>query len=252
MNSFRGIRPNHFKLPEQISKLSDLAYNLWWVWEKEAQRLFTMIDAHLWEETYHNPIKFFHQVERARLNAVTYDPYYMEFYEKTMAAFESYLASKETWFHKTYPEQVDNPIAYFSSEFGLHETLPIYAGGLGVLSGDHLKEASDLGLPLVAVGFMYTHGYFSQHITEDGWQEARQVDLMFEDLPVIPLFDKDGKRLQITVKLIDREVNAQLWEINVGRVPLYLLDTNVEDNNEADRELSSRRRSSRSSASARW
>lgn len=141
MSSFRGERPNHFKLPDQISRLTDLAYNLWWVWEKESQRLFTMIDAYLWEETYHNPIKFFRQVERARLNAVTYDRYYMEFYEKTIAEFDAYLSAKETWFSSNYPELVNNPIAYFSSEFGLHETLPIYAGGLGILSGDHLKEA---------------------------------------------------------------------------------------------------------------
>ena len=240
MSGFRGERPNHFKLPEQISRLTELAYNLWWVWEKESQRLFTMIDAHLWEETYHNPIKFFRQVERASLNAVTYDRYYMDFYEKTMAEFDAYMAAEDTWFNSNYPELVNSPIAYFSSEFGLHETLPIYAGGLGILSGDHLKEASDLGLPMVAVGFLYTHGYFSQHITEDGWQEANQVNLKFEDLPVIPLFDEEGERLQVSVDLPDREVNAQLWEIHVGRVPLYLLDTNVESNTEADRNLTAR------------
>lgn len=239
MSSFRGDLPNHFKLPEQISRLGELAYNLWWVWEKEAQRLFTMIDAHLWEQTYHNPIKFFRQVERACLNAVTYDLYYMEIYKKTMEDFDAYMAAEDTWFGNTYPDLLNSPIAYFSSEFGLHETLPIYAGGLGILSGDHLKEASDLGLPLVAVGFLYTEGYFSQHITEDGWQEAHEVNLKFEDLPVIPLYDGD-ERLQISVELPDRDIHAQIWEIHVGRVPLYMLDTNVESNTEADRELTAR------------
>lgn len=202
--------------------------------------MFTMIDAHLWERLYHNPIKFFREVQRAKLNAVTYDRYYMEFYKKTMNEFDVYMAADDTWYKKAHPDLVNLPIAYFSTEFGLHETLPIYAGGLGVLSGDTIKEASDLGLPLVAVGFLYTQGYFSQHITEDGWQEARQVDLKFESLPVIPIFDDSGERLQISVELPGREVSAQLWEIHVGRVPLYLLDTNVESNSESDRQLTAR------------
>lgn len=240
MTEFRGELPNHFILPEQIERLAELVYNLWWVWEKEAQRLFTLIDEHLWEKSYHNPIMFFRQVERKKLNAVTSDRYYMEFYEKTIKRFDAYMAAEQTWFNQSHPDLVNSPIAYFSTEFGLHETLPIYAGGLGVLSGDTLKEASDLGLPMVALGFLYTQGYFSQHITEDGWQEARQVDLKFEDLPVIPLFDDSGQRLRISVELPGREVSAQLWEIQVGRIPLYLLDTNVAENNESDRFLTAR------------
>jgi starch phosphorylase len=198
------------------------------------------IDRDLWERTYHNPVKFLRQVSRARLNAVNQNRHYLESYDHTMKLFDDYMHAKETWFHQHYPDLGNRPIAYFSTEFGLHETLPIYAGGLGILSGDHLKEASDLGFPLVAVGFLYTHGYFSQHISEDGWQEAHGVELNFEELPVIPLFDGDDHPLTVSVELPGREVSARLWVIRVGRIPLFLLDTDVEGNTPADRMLSSR------------
>ena len=185
-------------------------------------------------------MRFLRQVERAKLNAVTQDRYYLNFYDRTFRAFDEYMKAKNTWYQQNFDDHQNSPIAYFSSEFGLHETLPIYAGGLGVLSGDHIKEASDLGLPMIAVGFLYTRGYFSQHITEDGWQEARNVRLKFEDLPVMPIMDDDGKPLTISVELAGREVHARLWEVHVGRVPLYLLDSDVEGNSPADRELTSR------------
>jgi len=240
MEHFRAEVPNHFSLPKRISRLGELVYNLWWVWHPEAQRLFSNIDEDLWERTYHNPVCFFHQVKRARLNAVTHDKHYLGSYDQIFLSFDLYLKSKDTWFMRNHGEHKNRPIAYFSSEFGLHETLPIYAGGLGVLSGDHIKEASDLGLPIVAVGFLYTQGYFSQHITEDGWQEARNVRLAFGDLPVMPIVDQDGEILTISVELPGREVKARLWEIHVGRVPLYLLDSDVEGNTPSDRELTSR------------
>lgn len=240
MKLFYGKQPNDFQLPDQISRLAELAYNLWWVWEKESQRLFTLIDEHLWEETYHNPVLFLRQVKRSKLNAVSYDRFYMKSYASVMQAFDEYMQADDTWFTKNYEEFRNWPIAYFSSEFGLHETLPIYAGGLGVLSGDHIKEASDLGLPLVSVGFLYTQGYFSQHISEDGWQEAHQSDLKFEDMPIFPLYKEDGTPLTISVDLPGREISARIWEIHVGRVPLYLLDTNVEENSEADKKLTAR------------
>ena len=240
MKEFQGKQPNQFQLPDQISRLGELAYNLWWVWEKEAQKLFTLIDEHLWEETYHNPVLFLRQVERSHLNAVTYDLFYMETYQRVMNKFDNYMNEEDTWFKEKHAELKNWPIAYFSSEFGLHETLPIYAGGLGVLSGDHVKEASDLGLPFVAMGFLYTQGYFSQHITEDGWQEARQSDLKFDNLPVFPILKEDGSPITISVDLPGREVHARIWEIRVGRVPLYLLDSNVEENNEEDKKLTAR------------
>jgi starch phosphorylase len=237
---FRGHRPNKFDLPERIHRLSDLAYNLWWTWEKGAQRLFMRIDAHLWEETYHNPVKFLRQVARARLNDVSTDKYYLEEFDATMAAFDVYRAAEDSWFTRGYPQAKEERIAYFSMEFGLHETLPIYSGGLGVLSGDHIKEASDLNLPFIGITFLYTHGYFTQRITEDGWQEAEQVNLSFDELPVMPVLDEDEQPLTVTVELPGRDVSVRLWEIRVGRVPLYLLDSNVASNTESDRQLTAR------------
>ena len=240
MKSFRAQPANHFSLPRRIHRLGELAYNLWWTWNPDAQRLFSRIDHDFWERTYHNPVLFLRQIERAHLNAVAQDRAYLDFYDRTFRIFDQYINAKETWFMQNHPEQINRPIAYFSSEFGLHEPLPIYAGGLGVLSGDHVKEASDLGLPFVAVGFLYTRGYFSQHITEDGWQEARFKRLHFEDMPVMPILDQDDNLLTVTVELPGRDVLARIWEIHVGRVPLYLLDTDVDGNSAADRELTAR------------
>ncbi len=232
--------PNNFNLPRRISRLSELTYNMWWNWNPDAQRLLTQIDKALWERVYHNPVAFLRQVERPKLNAVIYDRYYLDFYDRVMRNFDYYMQGENSWFKQTYPDLSGREIAYFSFEFGLHESLPVYAGGLGVLSGDHLKEASDLGLPMVAIGFLYTQGYFSQKITEDGWQEARNIRLEFNDLPVIPLMTPEGQPLAISVNLPGRQVFTRIWEVRVGRVPLYLLDTNVEQNNAADRQLTAR------------
>lgn len=237
---FRAQTLNNFSLPRRLGRLSELAYNLWWTWTPDAQRLFARIDPELWEQSYHNPVQFLRQVARPHLNAVAQDRYFLELYDRTLRAFDRYMQGKSTWFLQHYADQIHHPIAYFSTEFGLHETLPIYAGGLGVLSGDHLKEASDLGLPLVAVGFLYTRGYFVQHISEDGWQEARFQRLRYEDLPVVPVLNDDGQPLTVSVALPGREVLARLWEIHVGRVPLYLLDTDVDGNTDGDRELTAR------------
>ncbi len=240
MKSFRAEPANHFSLPRRISRLGELAYNLWWTWTPDAQRLFRRIDQDLWERTYHNPVQFLRQIERAQLNAVAQDRNYLDYYDRIFRLFDQYMRADNSWFLKEHPDRINRPIAYFSTEFGMHETLPIYAGGLGVLSGDHLKEASDLGLPLIAVGFLYTRGYFSQHITEDGWQEARFKRLRFDDMPVMPILDENDEPLTVSVELPGREVFARLWEIHVGRVPLYLLDTDVDGNSAEDRELTSR------------
>ncbi len=240
METFQTEIPNHYSLPRRINRLGSLAYNLWWTWTPDAQRLFVKIDRDLWEQTYHNPVRFLNEVARARLNAVTHDRYYLGFYDQTFRQFDEYLKARETWFSRHYPDLLDKTIAYFSMEFGLHETLPLYAGGLGVLSGDHLKEASDLGLPMAAVGFLYTRGYFSQRITEDGWQETREFELNVTESPIAPLVDSQGQRLKISVGLPGRRIFAQLWEIRVGRVPLYLLDTDVEENAVVDRNLTAR------------
>ncbi|MCZ7552045.1 MAG: alpha-glucan phosphorylase [Anaerolineae bacterium UTCFX2] len=237
---FRTQTPNSFSLPRRIHGLAGLAYNLWWTWNPDAQRLFSRIDAELWEQTYHNPIKFLRQVSRARLNAATNNRYYLEFYDHMLRLYEQYMQPEQTWFSSAYPDLNDRLIAYFSMEFGLHETLPIYAGGLGVLSGDHAKEASDLGLPFIAIGFFYTEGYFTQYISEDGWQEAQYNVQKFEDLPVLPVLEEDGTPLTVSVELPDRAVQVRLWEVRVGRAPLYLLDANLEQNSFHDRALTAR------------
>ena len=239
-NRFRTKVPKNFSLPPRINRLGELAYNMWWTWNPDSQRLFLYIDRQLWERVNQNPLLFLRQVERAKLNAVTNNRYYLEFYDRIMGAFDRYIEREDTWFLKTYPELRNRPIAYFSMEYGLHQIFPVYAGGLGVLSGDHVKEASDLGLPFVAIGLFYSEGYFTQYITEDGWQEARYTRHPLEDLPIIPVTDEYEQLLTVSIELPGRVVEARIWEIHVGRVPIYLLDTNIQENAPADRMLSAR------------
>lgn len=233
-------QPVKFSLPRRIKRLGELAFNLWWVWNPEAQRLFKEIDALLWEESYHNPIVFLREVDRSRLNAATQDRYFLDRYDRVLREFDRYMNEKDTWYFQTYPQLANELMAYFSFEFGLHESLMVYAGGLGVLSGDHLKESSDLGIPLVGVGFVYTYGYFSQRISEDGWQQAENVQIDFDSLPLIRLLDQDGEPVKISIDLPGRQVFARIYELNVGRVKLYLLHTNIPENDPNDRQLTDR------------
>lgn len=232
--------PNNFNLPRRINRLGELAYNLWWVWNPEAQLLYRLIDRTFWEKSYHNPVSFLRGVSRPALNAVLNDRYYLDLFDKVFKAFDLHMSTADTWYNQNFPQHAQNQIAYFSFEFGLHESLPVYAGGLGVLSGDHLKESSDLGLPLAAVGFVYNEGYFQQRITEDGWQETRNTHIDFAEKPICPLLSHDGKPLTISVDLPERKVHARIWLVQVGRIPLYLLDTNLEENTPADRQLNAR------------
>lgn len=236
----RRENSNNFSLPRRINRLADLAYNLWWVWNPEAVNLFAQIDKILWDKLNHNPVSFLHKVERSRLNAVTNDRYFLDHYDRVSSNFDHYMSGKDTWFAKNHPDLTGQLTAYFSFEFGLHESLPVYAGGLGVLSGDHLKESSDLGIPLVGVGFIYNQGYFVQKITEDGWQETRSQKLDFNEMPILFLSDKAGNPVTISVDLPGRIVHARIWQIQVGRVSLYLLDSNVDKNESADRDLTAR------------
>jgi len=239
MTTFKSKLPARFDLPRRINRLSELAYNLWWVWNPMAQRVFNRTDNNLWERVNHNPIRLLREVSRPVLNAASQDPVYLEIYDQVFSDFDSYLARTDTWFGATYPKQ-QKQIAYFSMEFGLHETLPIYSGGLGVLSGDHLKETSDIGLPLIGVGLLYTEGYFSQRISEDGWQEATNNPLDFANLPLNLVRKEDGSELTIQVDFPDGPVIARIWEVRVGRTPLYLMDTNLDVNNPVVRQLTTR------------
>ena len=229
-----------FSLPKPLAELGELAYNLWWSWNPEALRLYQRIDPVLWERVGHNPVRFLQQVARKNLNAAAQDNAYLESYRKVLAAFNKYIDADSTWARTAQPRLNGRPIAYFSTEFGLHEALPMYAGGLGILSGDHVKEASDLGLPFVAVGFLYRQGYFRQHITEDGWQEAINENFNLAESAVLPVLDENKRPLTVAVEMFDRVVLARLWHIQVGRVPLFLIDTDVEGNQPADRELTTR------------
>ena len=240
MPNFRAKIPNHFDLPRRIDRLGELAYNLWWTWNPSGQRLFYRIDYALWERLSHNPLLFLRSVGRTEVNAAAQNPFYLEIYDRVFASFDAYMNAKETWCTETYDEQCNQQWAYFSMEFGLHETLPIYSGGMGILAGDYLKESSDLGLPLMGVGLMYAEGYFSQRISEDGWQESINNLLNFEELPVLQVLDSDEKPLAISVSFPDRTVIANIWELRVGRVPLYLLDTDLDENTPADRNLTLR------------
>ena len=232
--------PNSFSLPRRISRLAQLAHNLWWVWNPDATQLFRRINGRLWDEVAHNPVAFLRKVERPLLNAVTNDRNFLEHYDRVMTEFDNYMSGKYAWYNKTHPKYRDRKMAYFSFEFGLHESLPVYAGGLGILAGDHLKEASDLGLPLCGVGFIYNQGYFRQRLTEDGWQETGTHHLIFEDSPIVRLEDLNGDPVTISVDLPGRVVHARIWEVQVGRVSLFLLDTNLEVNSESDRQLTAR------------
>ena len=240
MPNFLTKTPNHFDLPRRINRLGELAYNLWWTWNPHAQRLFYRIDYERWERLNHNPLLFLTSVGRFEINAAAQDPVYLELYDRVFTSFDEYLKNTDTWVARNYKTLSKQTIAYFSMEFGLHEILPIYSGGLGVLAGDHIKQASGLGLPMVGMGLMYAEGYFTQHISEDGWQESINNPLNFDDLPIMPVLDKKGELLKITINLPDRAVNACIWELRVGRVPVYLLDSDLDENPPADRKLTAR------------
>ncbi|MFH2130401.1 MAG: alpha-glucan family phosphorylase, partial [bacterium] len=237
--NYQRVYPNHYDLPQKIERLKELAYNLWWVWNPEGQRLYSYIDRPIWESVNHNPIAFLHKVSPVILEQAAKDEYYLDDYACVLKKFDNYIKDSDIWFKRTYPDLMDKQIAYFSFEFGLHESMPFYAGGLGILAGDHLKESSDLGMPVTGMGFIYHQGYFVQDITEDGWQETRHFHFNFTEMPIISLVDEQGKPLLVSVELPGRDVFARIWEIRVGRVSLYLLDSNVEQNSPNDRHLTS-------------
>ena len=228
------------QLPKRIEKLSEIANNLWWSWNTEFLRLFRKIDKDLWEKSGKNPIKFLKEVSQEKLETASKDLIFLHEYDKNVENFESYMESKDTWFANKYPENKKDLIAYFSAEYGLDETIPIYSGGLGILSGDHLKSASDLGIPLVAVGLLYKNGYFHQKINGNGEQETEYHDIDIHELPIHPVKTEEGEDLIIYLKFPKRRIYLKVWQINVGRVKLYLLDSDIEKNNPEDRDVTLR------------
>lgn len=224
------------RLPATLERLRDIAYNLWWSWSPVGEELFMRLDPDLWEVVHGNPIELLARVEQGRLDELASDDAFTSQLDAAWQTFQRYM-QREGWFSRTFPEAAGARIAYFSMEYGIHECLPIYSGGLGVLAGDHLKTASDLGLPLMGVGLAYAEGYFRQALNADGWQGERYPINDWRRMPVLPVLDGTGNRLVVRVQYPDTVVLAQLWKVQVGRVPLLLLDANVEQNAPADRSI---------------
>ena len=225
-------------LPEALKELETIARNLFWVWNTEALDLFRRIDSNLWAACGHNPVKLLESVSQTRLEELTQNKGFLRELQKTSEDLKLYLQS-QTWFEKVCGSESDPVIAYFSAEFGIHECLPVYAGGLGGLAGDHLKSASDLGVPIVGVGLLYQKGYFRQYLNIDGWQQELYIENNFAGMPIELVRQKDGQPLTITVEFPAGNVDAQIWAVSIGRVKLYLLDTNIQKNSPADRMITS-------------
>ncbi|NLH50674.1 MAG: glycosyltransferase family 1 protein [Myxococcales bacterium] len=223
------------RLPQKLSTLMDIAYNIWWTWNHDAIALFRRIDRDKWEEYNHNPVLLLGRISQARLEELANDDGFTSHLERVYKDLQTYLNNKG-WYHKHYGDTNDL-IAYFSMEFGLTECLPIYSGGLGVLSGDTMKSASDLGLPFVGVGLAYQQGYFRQYLNIDGWQQEQYPTNDFFNLPMKPVYNAEGNLVKAPIWFPHRTVMMQLWLVQIGRVPLYLLDTNCPENDPADRKI---------------
>ncbi|HKG58840.1 MAG TPA: alpha-glucan family phosphorylase [Pyrinomonadaceae bacterium] len=225
--------PRKNGLPAPLIPLERLAWNYWWSWAEDGESVFRDLDSEIWEECEHNPRQLLAKTSSFRLAEAATDPNYMERVQRLDESFQSYLASQPRLELDAITK--DHPVAYFCAEFGVHTSLPLYSGGLGILAGDHLKSASDLGLPLVAVGLLYRYGYFRQRLRNDGRQEEQYRETFPNDLPIHLIKNDDGTPLRIEVLIRGRNVLAQVWRADVGRVALYLLDTNIPENAETDR-----------------
>src|SRR5882672_9419303 len=228
-------------LPSPLEALERLSWNYWWSWSAEGAGVYRDLDAELWDECEHNARLLLSKVSEYRLAEMATDPVYLDRISRLAAEFDHYLNGAETEpgnsFETRFASSITakNPVGYFCAEYGVHNSLPLYSGGLGVLAGDHLKSASDLGLPLVATGLLYHYGYFRQRLNLVGWQEELYGETDPEQLPLHQVNAEDGTPLLIEVLIRGRAVFAQVWRADIGRVPLYLLDTNIAANEETDR-----------------
>jgi starch phosphorylase len=223
-------------LPQGIAGLRDLAYNLMWSWNPDVAALFRSLDPELWETVGRNPARLLREISQRPLEEAARSQTFGEHYERCTSYLEHYLR-EPSWFDKMCGHATGKEIVYFSMEYGLAECLPVYSGGLGVLSGDHLKSASDLGLPLVGIGLAYRQGYFQQQLTGDGYQTELYPENDFRTLPAVPVLDEKGARLTVALEFPGRKVMVGAWSIQVGRVQLYLLDTDLPENSPADRRI---------------
>jgi starch phosphorylase len=227
-------------LPDRIEGLAAVATNLSWSWSREARRLFAMIDEPLWHLTRHNPISLLRRIDPSRLSECARDPKFLALFDRVIEEFERENSPLGSWFAQHYGELLNGPVAYFCAEFGLHNSVPIYSGGLGVLAGDHCKAASDLGIPLVGVGLFYKHGYFDQKLRLDGWQEDSNEEYDISNTPLERVYGPGREDFLTCVRCRGREIQVGAWRMQVGRVPVYLLDTDLEQNAPDDRDLTSK------------
>jgi glycogen phosphorylase len=225
-------------LPERLAGLGELASNLWWSWHPDARKLFKLLDLLAWRETGHNPVKLLEVLPSKILADAAVDTKFLSHYDPVLARFRQDSKNQICWFTANITDTECAPIAYFSLEYGLHHSLPFYAGGLGFLAGDHLKEASDLGIPLVAVGFMYPDGYLRQRINADGWQEGADEVLDRDAAPIARVLNDQGEQLIVQVPVSDLSIYVSVWKVMVGRIPLYLMDTDLPANDPAYRRIS--------------
>ncbi|HXT31053.1 MAG TPA: alpha-glucan family phosphorylase, partial [Vicinamibacterales bacterium] len=226
-------------IPERITRLPELATDLWWTWNQQAREVFRRLDYLLWRQTAHNPVLMLRLVSQEQLEQAAQDENFLAVYDAALDALDRARTARDTWWQHRFSDN-PGPIAYFSAEFALHQSLPIYAGGLGVLAGDHCKESSDLGLPLIGVGFMYPQGYFHQSVSPEGWQKESYERLNWNDAPIEPAITAAGDPCIVPVPLGNRSVLVKVWRVRLGRVKLYLLDTDLEENAPWDRELTAR------------
>ncbi|MCC5640498.1 alpha-glucan family phosphorylase [Nostoc sp. CHAB 5844] len=226
------------KMPFPLKRLADLAYNYWWSWSSDRISLFQIIDPQEWERCGHNPVAILESASYERLTQLAEDPLYLKQISALVREFDQYMAQQDTWVSRVAPQvSAEHPIAYFCAEFGIHESLPVYSGGLGILAGDHLKSSSDLGVPMVGVGLLYRQGYFRQRLNRQGWQEDYYLDNPFHKMPLELIKNAQGEPLTIQIEIRQRQVKVQIWQVQVGRVSLYLLDSDRQDNDPIDRWL---------------
>ena len=227
-------------MPPELARLPELSRNLWWSWHFEARDLFRALDETLWRRTRHNPVRLLQEIDSERLAFAAADAGFRVQYTSVMRAFDAALNDEDTWCGEVEPDLADGVLAYFSAEYGVHNSLPLYAGGLGVLAGDITKEASDLGLPFVGIGFMYPQGYFRQHVNAEGRQEEVYERIEREHVAVSPVRTPDGELLRVRLSLPDRTLHVAAWQVSIGRSRLFLVDTDLDENTTGDRELTGR------------
>lgn len=232
--------PAPLTLPPRLAGLAHIANNIAWSWNREARLLFRSLDETLWTKLRHNPIQLLQQIDPARLETLAANADFCARYDRVVRWLQAEQSDEHTWYAQTYPELRGQSVAYFCAEFGFHNSIPIYSGGLGVLAGDHCKSASDLGVPLVGVGIFYRDGYFNQRVRVDGWQEDSPDTFDLSSVPIQPVPGLEGKKYLTTVRTFGRDVHIRVWRMMVGRVPVYLLDSDLEENHADDRPLLSK------------